>query len=334
MNVDSRSVLLCFLFFLGACHFPDYNRIAQNSRIRVRTAKKPSSNWAGLTPVNFVATLSNGEEVSVNHRIIFKDSFVKFYNKTTQLHLNFNPNHYKEDSFKVVYRFELHEYWDSIFFKPSYDAPIFLDFNGKGGSTKRFAKRTFLDILMQGRHGRRGLDGEDGQNGGKVKVYIEKDTVYQVYNIYALNLETKETRYYISAIPVRLLVEAKGGDGGHGMDGESGRIGSSGGRDRAGGPGGNGGMGGDGGNGGDGGQIEIYIHLNAKDFVDYIETSVSPGKKGLGGKGGRGGPGGVGMIRGVQGIDGVNGLDGFSGFDGVPVSIKVDSFTFNDILND
>ena len=207
--MKKKLYLLTFLILaFTACVSTLYPRLKDIQTINVVYGTETKANWGSLVPVNFIGKLKDGSAVSMNKWIHFKDSFISFYPKSIKLHLDFNPNHYKEDSFCIIYKYKLSENWDSFWLKPTFDAPLYFNYNGANGITPQFQKRNLLGILLQGRDGRSGLNGTEGQKGRDLVVRIEKDSASNLYNIYVVNLETDEMKYYATIEPVPIIISS------------------------------------------------------------------------------------------------------------------------------
>ena len=161
-----------------------------------------------------------------------------------------------------------------------------------------------------GRRGNVGLDGTSGRPGGRagqVAAVLETQPSGQVVVSGFADGIPAEHRW--EPKEGRLLLSARGGDGGHGGAGGRGQDGSGGyrGSDATryssggdGGPGGDGGRGGAAGRGGDagpGGEVVLSLSLDDADLllgVDWDVSGGTPGPAGRPGSGGSGGPGGSG----------------------------------------
>ncbi len=216
---------------------------------------------------------------------------------------------------------------DNKVFKFNYLGDIRMDFSGKTkprGSRSGGGTTIGSGILgRDGRDGKNGGRGGDGTDGSFVDVYIEKDSVS---NMYVVKTRVDDSIFYCyksaEELP-KIYISSNGGQGGNGQKGENGKNGdnakvTSKGKVKRAGNGGDGGWGGDGGNGGNGGVIRVFINKNAQEIKQNIVVHSYAGLGGKGGIGGKGGTGGKPLEGGEAGKNGKTGKNGANGRHGIP----------------
>lgn len=324
-------LLLIFGVIWYGCSPSSYPKATDVQRIEVRLDSSKGSNFGSLIPINFIAHTGRKGSLSVNHKIVFKNPAISFYQNSIQLHINIDPTEYQDSIFNIVYQYQESPTWDSFALDIHYDKNIYVNLNGIREQEKQ-RKQTLLGSLINISAGSHGKDGKNGADGKNARIHIWKDSSTSIYSIYVRSEDSSYNRFFISTIPVPLRIESIGGNGQDGEDGKSGRNGRAGNDNTMGGDGKSGGNGGNAGSGGNGGILNIYIHPSAIEFKDLITTKVSGGNPGSAGDGGSGGRGGNGNPDGINGLKGMDGMKGFKGFSGPEPYILIDSFNINSIL--
>lgn len=201
-----------------------------------------------------------------------------------------------------------------------------LDFSGSAGKDGRRGINHWGTALIgrDGNSGGTGGDGHWGTDGKNLQVKITNEFDMNlgcaVYFIYVKELETKKNYVYrwiennggieIDTHGGRGGDGGRGGRGGNGKDGryvekKDGTV-----KYKPAGNGGDGGSGGDGGNGGDGGDVEIIVHEDCDEVIQYLRCFTQGGH---GGKGGEANQHGGNPGHGMEGETTYSGQPGFAG---------------------
>lgn len=320
------------ILFLGLCSTLLYScgnskkiEIANIERLYIDYNESQGINYGSTFGATIIATMNSGEEIDVTRhkRLQISSSQISVASKT-QMTIVGHPSTFEDEV--IVTTLTMSDKEDSFSSTDSialnYRGPITINAQGMDGMDGQDGRNGGTPLIgRNGRHGDHGLNGANGESGGAYTVHAWKEG--EEYRLHIENDATNVVWKYKSNTTSECTFNlsggrgGNGGDGGNGGNGKDGKINGS--KVKYPGDGGNGGNGGHAGSGGNGGSLLVFVHQNAKAFLNTIQIISTGGRSGTGGNAGRAGKGGSGasgQTNGKPGYDGYEGQSSISGSSG------------------